>query len=74
MEPRDLKFDEMSFRINDPAREGIRSKHPGFANVVFCDMSSHSIREDTDPEVVKGLLTRNGGEDLNQFFGYPARR
>jgi hypothetical protein len=62
MEPRDLKFDEMSFRINDPDRRGIRSKHLGGVNIVLCNMNSRVVHENIDPEVLKGLLTRNGGD------------
>ena len=38
-EPRDLKADEMSYRINDPDQPCIRSRHNGGANVAFCDGS-----------------------------------
>jgi hypothetical protein len=62
MEPRDLRFDGMSFKINDPEGRGIRSKHPGGANVSAGDASVHWIQENIDAKILKGLLTRNGGE------------
>ena len=70
MEPRDLKFDEMSFKIDDPNVAGIRSGHRNGVNAVFCDASIHWIPKDTDPKIVKGLLTRNGGEVSAGFLAY----
>jgi hypothetical protein len=64
MEPRDLKFDEMSFKINDPDRVGIRSKHSGVVMVATGDGSVHTIPADIDPKILKALLTRNGGEQV----------
>jgi hypothetical protein len=45
MEPRDLEFDDMSFRLNDPGRKCIRSKHPGVAHVLFGCGSVKSVSE-----------------------------
>jgi prepilin-type processing-associated H-X9-DG protein len=64
MEPRDLKFDEMVFKINDPIGPGIRSKHPGLANVLMADGCVRSVREDIAPEVLKALLTIAGGKPI----------
>ena len=64
MEPRDLAFDSMSFRINDPIAVGIRSKHSGVANVGLCDGSVRCLNENMDPEVVKAMLTIAGGEKI----------
>jgi hypothetical protein len=61
MEPRDLNFETMSFKINDQQREGIRSKHPGCALVALADGSVIALGNDTDPQVVKALLTINDG-------------
>lgn len=60
MEPRDLSFDTMSFKINDPKGVGIRSKHPGVVNVQLVDGSVRSLPENTDPEVVKSLFQVSG--------------
>ena len=62
MEPRDLDFQNMSFKINDKNGQGIRSKHPGIATVVFADGGVRSLSEDTDPEIVRALFTINGGK------------
>jgi len=78
MEPQDLKFDEMSFKVDDPDKRGIRSRHRGYVNgyvnVVFCDVAIGTIHEDIDPGLLKGLLTRNGGEDVSEFFNPTDRR
>ncbi len=70
MEPRDLKFDEMSFKINDANAIGIRSRHRGGANLVLCDMSVHFLKDSVAPETVKALLTRNGRENVGVFFNF----
>ncbi len=67
-EPRDLKFDEMSFRINDPDRPSISSHHPGGAHVAFCDGRVRFLKNDTDPKIVRALLTIAGGEDVSEFL------
>jgi len=66
-EPRDLDFASMSFRINDPNRQGISSEHPGGAFAVFADGSVRFIKDDVDPKIVKALITINGGEDVSGF-------
>jgi prepilin-type processing-associated H-X9-DG protein len=67
-EPRDLKADEMSYRINDPDRPCIRSRHTGIANVAFCDGSVLSLEDSIPPETIKALTTIAGGEDLRAFW------
>jgi hypothetical protein len=60
-EPRDLEFDKMSFRINDPERPSIASRHGGGANVLLRKHSSgFFISEDTNPNLIKALLTVDG--------------
>ena len=66
-EPRDLNFDEMSFKINDPNRIGIRTVHHGIANVGFADGSVRQLSEKIDPEVLKSLITVAGGETVDVF-------
>ena len=63
-EPRDLRFDEIDFRINGEKRPGIGSHHPGKVNVAMCDGSKISLADSTPPEVVKALTTIDGGEDV----------
>lgn len=66
-EPRDLNFEHMSFRINDPDGRGISSGHPGIACVSFCDGHQEFLSAELDPKLVKALTTINGGEDVSEF-------
>jgi hypothetical protein len=68
MEPRDLNFETMSFKINDKNGVGIRSKHPGGVVVSMADGHQQVLSENTDPEVVKALFTINGNEPLPPDF------
>jgi hypothetical protein len=63
MEPRDLEFDKMSFRINDPTHPSISSRHPLGALVGHADGIVHFLRSDTDPAVVRALITHDAGDD-----------
>jgi hypothetical protein len=65
-EPRDLNFSTMAMTINPAKGPGIASKHPGGAPVVFADKRVTFIREDTTPDVLKALLTRDGGETVSK--------
>jgi prepilin-type processing-associated H-X9-DG protein len=63
MEPRDLQFDEMSFKIGDRGHPSIRSAHPaGGANVSFLDGSVRWLNENTDSAIIRALITVAGGE------------
>jgi hypothetical protein len=62
MAPRDLKFDEMSFKLNEFPNQCIRSRHPGIVTVGMLDGSVHCLHEDIDPKVLKGMFTIAGGE------------
>jgi len=64
-EPRDLNFDGMSFRINDPSGNCISSRHPGGALTVFADGSVHFLSDNSDPDVIRQLCTRNEGDNPN---------
>lgn len=69
MEPRDLDVTTMSYKINDPNGVGIRSLHPaGIANVLLGDGFVRSISEDIDPDLLKALITIDGGEPVNEFY------
>ena len=43
MEPRDLRFDAMTFRVNAGQGVGIRSRHGDLANAAFADTSSVTL-------------------------------
>jgi len=66
MEPRDLEFEHMTFKINDPTGPGIRSKHPGLANALMADGSVSCLKEDINPNVLKAMLTIAGGEPVTR--------
>lgn len=68
MEPRDLSYYEMTFRINASNGKGVRSKHPYGVNVVFFDSTVRFIEDNIDPLLLKGLLIRDGGEDVRRFY------
>jgi len=60
MEPRDLDLGRMSFRVNDPSRPGISSRHPGGANVVMVDGRTRRLGNATPPAEVRAALTIHG--------------
>jgi prepilin-type processing-associated H-X9-DG protein len=65
MEPRDLTFEEALRGINVPGNKpGISSKHPGGANVLFCDGSVHFLSDKIPADTLRALLTANGSEDV----------
>ena len=65
MEPRDLEFDRMSFRVNDPSgKPGIRTVRSEGACVCLADGSVHFLDKNCDPEFLKGLLQCNDGKGL----------
>ncbi|MFN0199483.1 MAG: DUF1559 domain-containing protein [Planctomycetaceae bacterium] len=65
MEPRDLKFDEMSFIIDDPTKPSISSPHIVGPAVMFADGGSGvRLQKYVSPESVKAMLTIAGGEEF----------
>lgn len=65
MEPRDLDFATMSFRINDNKAKGISSHHPDVVYVAPADGSVRGVhKKKLRPETVRALLTRSGGERI----------
>ena len=62
MAPHNLKFDAMSFKINDFPKQCVRSRHPGIVVVGMLSGSVHCLHEDIDPKVLKGMFTIAGGE------------
>jgi prepilin-type processing-associated H-X9-DG protein len=63
-EPNDLHFDRLSYAINGSKRQGISSAHPHGANVAFCDGTVRFLEDSTNPQLVKALLTIDGGERI----------
>ena len=63
MAPRDLDYRTMSFEVDNPA--GISSKYLSPA-VVLVDGSLRRLDEGLSEDVLRALLTANGGERLEQ--------
>jgi Protein of unknown function (DUF1559) len=57
LEPRDLEFDKMTFRINDPAGTGIASNDSVGAGVVLWDGQIDRLRSIADPASIISLIT-----------------
>jgi prepilin-type processing-associated H-X9-DG protein len=64
LEPRDITMDEAIAYIANPAAHKLPHAHPGGVNVLTFDGSVHFLASATDPEVLKALMTRNGGESF----------
>ena len=64
MEPRDLHFDQMSFRINDASGRGLGSRLGG-ARVVSADGMVRTLPDDFDTDTLRAMLTANGGETVS---------
>lgn len=55
------KPDDLEFNAENP-KEGVGNVRPGAWNAAFCDGSVQLIAEAIDPQMLKALFTRNGGE------------
>jgi hypothetical protein len=62
--PSDLDVRTMSFRINDPKKPAIGSKHPGGANVGVADASQRFASDSISPANLRALITIAGGEGV----------
>ena len=66
-EPQDLDVAAMTFTINAPGGVGLRSAHPGGANVLLLDASVRYLSEQIPAEYLHALVTRAGGEPTNEI-------
>jgi hypothetical protein len=75
-EPRDLDFESMSFRINDPDQPSLSSHHATepswpwgnpvpYVHVLMVDGSVKRLPVSTPPETIRSLLTVAGGEKID---------
>ena len=65
MEPRDLSFNQAAQGINPPVSQlSPSSNHPGGANFLFFDGAVLFLQDETSPELLRALLTANGGEHV----------
>lgn len=65
-EPRDLDIRQMSMVIH--SKTGIGNNHQGGVRAVFADGSVRYLPNDLSPEMLKALLTIDGGEDVSGVF------
>ena len=68
LEPTDLDTGELSFRVNDPASDGIQSLHSGGAHVLFVDGSVVFLPDSIIPADVQGLSTIGGDEEIDDIY------
>jgi hypothetical protein len=68
MEPRDLSFDRMSFRVNDRNIACVGSPYGG-ARIALMNGSVREIKNTLPPEVLRALVTASGHEtvDLDNY-------
>jgi hypothetical protein len=68
MEPRDLRYDEMSLKINDPSgKQGVRGHHGDGANVGMADATCKFVSKHVNPAAWRAAFTANGGEESFSF-------
>ncbi|HEV3120634.1 MAG TPA: DUF1559 domain-containing protein [Isosphaeraceae bacterium] len=67
MEPRDLAFDQMSFKVNPPHGRAIGSPY-GAARIALVDGSVRSLKDKVDPKVLRALITAKGGETVRSEY------
>jgi len=65
LEPRDLEWDQMEWRVGAAPGKGISSAHRGGANVAMADGSVRALPADLDPQTLAALLTIRGGEQVD---------
>jgi prepilin-type processing-associated H-X9-DG protein len=62
LEPRDLDFSTLAFRVGAPG--GLAGSHAQGTNVGMADGSVHTLPADTPADNLRGMLTRGGGEPV----------
>ncbi len=67
MEPRDLDLATMSLAVNSSPGPSISSPHPSVAMAVFADGHTQAISKNTPVEIVRGLLTIAGQEQIGDY-------
>ena len=61
-EPEDLHFDQINFAINQQQAAWHQQLSSARGERGVCDGSVHFLRDSTNPQLVKAMLTINGGE------------
>jgi type II secretory pathway pseudopilin PulG len=65
-QPVDLNFDQMTFIVNDSVGPGIGSPRELGPLVAFTDGAIFHLNPNVSPELVRALLTANGGETIDR--------
>lgn len=65
MEPRDLHLSQMAPTVNPKSGQGISSRHPGGATVIYADGSRGFLRDRLPAATVRAILTIRGGEPVS---------
>ncbi|MDM4019444.1 DUF1559 domain-containing protein [Roseiconus lacunae] len=66
LEPVDFDATNMSFVVNDFGTLSISSDHPRGPAVLFGDGAVYRLSPRTDPQIVKAMVTIDGGEELDR--------
>lgn len=66
LEPKDMDFSTMSFKVNDSSKTGISSHHKHGPAVLFAACSVYRISPTTPEDNVRALITINGGESVTR--------
>ena len=67
-EPRDLHVSQMAREVNPSSGMGLSSQHTGGTHVLRVDGSVRWIADDTSPERLRAMLTRAGGEVVEDDY------
>jgi hypothetical protein len=66
MEPKELDWGTMSFRLNDRTQPSVSSNHTYGPHVLTVDDMVTSLPRDLSPETLRALLTIAGGERIER--------
>jgi hypothetical protein len=67
LEPRDLTLEQATTQVNSDSQEpGMSSHHGETVKVLFADTTIHTLAKGTTSETLRALLTRAGGEPINE--------
>lgn len=65
-QPIDIRFEDMTFVVNDPVGPGISSPRKIGPLVAFADGAVFHLNPNIPPGLVRALLTANGGETIER--------
>ena len=71
MEPKELDWGTMSFRLNDRTHPSVSSNHTFGPHVLTVDDMVTGLRRDLSPETLRALLTIAGGERIERREWHP---